>query len=516
VEKRDRFLYNRFDNIKRGRVVLRKRTFIAICCSLIFCLGLTGCGGTNIGNTTESPTGNGTPVPTPSPSTPPTGPRTAYPNDQQRFVNFSMMGFSGANYPTYALHVDKYMPLINTNATDIWACWYNIEMKKGEYDFRYYDKLIDKIAAQGVKVLLRINAMDMPSWLYLERDENGKCIYTQRDYEGKDIINPSYTGGSRAGFISFANEEARKYALDFTRAVVEHFTERYKDYPGGNPIYMYASNFSHCGEMEYYFNYTSSDYSPAAITAFRNWLKNRYADISLLNERWNASYTSFDQAEAPMITDSTATVQEMDWLEYRAYEQGRIIKDQAEIVKSVDPNAFYVMVFGSVFDHMIKKRGSLFADYWVDYVDWIGVADAWNYPHRYSMSVVRGISKGKGFYNEAFIESRVNSELRKEFEHFTHESFDEGANQMNYAGFMYTDVGEKQYDYYEIPCEYIADNQKVVRPKPDRAIYMSTWSITRAQSPDCFRKLPSPLPFPPLLWTKAFRPFFSPMLRFHP
>ncbi|HOV69632.1 MAG TPA: beta-galactosidase, partial [Clostridia bacterium] len=456
---------------------MKKRAFIVICFILSFCIGLTGCNGTDTGNVTASPTATETPEPTPSPSPSPAGFRTIYPNDQQRFINFAMMGFSGVNYPTYALHVDKYMPLLNSNVADIWACWYNIEMKKGEYDFKYYDKLIDKIAAQGVKVYLRINTMDMPSWLYMERDEKGRSIYTQWDYEGKDIINSSYTGGSRAGFISYANEEARKYALDFTRAVVEHFTERYKNYPGGNPIYMYASNFSHCGEMEYYFGGSSSDYSPAAIAAFRNWLKNRYADINLLNERWGTKYTSFDQAEAPMITDNTATVQEMDWLEYRAYEQGRIIKDQAEIVKSIDPDAYYVMVFGSVFDHMIKKRGTLFADYWADYVDWIGVADAWNYPHRYSMSVVRGISKGKGFYNEAFIESRVNKELREEFEHFTHESFDEGANQMNYAGFMYTDVGEKQYDYYEIPGEYIKDNQKVVRPKPDRAIYMSTWSL---------------------------------------
>ncbi|HOV69633.1 MAG TPA: beta-galactosidase, partial [Clostridia bacterium] len=262
------------------------------------------------------------------------------------------------------------------------------------------------------------------------------------------------------------------------KAVVEHFNEEFKDYPGGNPIFLYAPCFTNNGEMEYHGGDYSSDYSPAAINAFRNWLRNRYVDIRLLNERWKTSYTSFDQAEAPMIGGNT-TVQEMDWLEYRAYEQGRIIKDQAEIVKAADPNALYVMVFGSVFDPVIIKRGTLFADYWTDYVDWIGVADAWGYNHRYSMSVVRGISKGKGFYNEVFREQPVNSQLREEYYEFTTQCFDEGANQINYAGFPFNDVGSKSYDYYKVPEEIIKDNQKVTRPKPDRAMYMSTWSITR-------------------------------------
>ncbi|HOV70253.1 MAG TPA: beta-galactosidase, partial [Clostridia bacterium] len=406
-------------------------------------------------------------------------------NNNDRFINFWFANYTRKNKRESLAELDRYFDKFKPNSLDVWVCWYWVERVRGKYDFSAYDKLIDKIASYGAKVFLRINAMDMPAWLYKVKDEKGRCIYTQWNYYGEDIVGTSYTGGKRAGIISYANPTSRKFVLDFTYAVVSHFKERYADHPQGNPIRMYGSCFSHSGEMEYDYEEKCGDYSPAAIKSFRKWLYNRYADISLLNERWRTAYSSFDEVEAPEITNNTQTVKEMDWLQYRAYEQGNMARLQREAIKKADPNAEYVLVFGSVFDPMIKRRGSLFADYWTEYTDWYGVADCFAYNHRYSMSFVRGISKGRKFYNEAFKEVKDNEKLRFEWLKMTRESFEEGANQMNYAGFPFEDVGKDEYDYYLVAADFIRDKSKVTRPAPKRAIYVSTWSAARDTASVC-------------------------------
>ena len=199
-----------------GGICLKKITLILICCVLVFSISLSGCNKTDTGNITASPTGTVQPAESaslsPSP-TPITGPRVIYPVDQQRFINFWMANFNGNNLPNYLLYVDKYLTQFNANCVDIWANWYTIEKKQGEYNFSKYDQLIEKVASVGAKVYMRINTMDMPEWLYSQKDDQGRCIYTQYDYNGQDIINGSATGGVRAGILSYANEEARKYAL---------------------------------------------------------------------------------------------------------------------------------------------------------------------------------------------------------------------------------------------------------------------------------------------------------------
>jgi beta-galactosidase len=94
--------------------------------------------------------------------------------------------------------------------------WDSYEPSEGEFDFAWFDKVMDMMNEAGIKVILDIAIRPAPIWLHYKYpsidiiDKNGNRLYPNHRYM-EDIGDPMY----------------QKYALRFTDAI----TKQYANHP---------------------------------------------------------------------------------------------------------------------------------------------------------------------------------------------------------------------------------------------------------------------------------------------
>ncbi|MBR0458797.1 MAG: beta-galactosidase [Victivallales bacterium] len=82
-------------------------------------------------------------------------------------------------------------------------------------------------------------------------------------------------------------------------------------------------------------------YDPITWKLFQDWLKNKYSDISALNQFWAKSYTDFSQIRRDPVTWASVTP-ETDWQEFRVQNLADIARQWREIVHELDPVHFVI------------------------------------------------------------------------------------------------------------------------------------------------------------------------------
>ncbi|WP_114210443.1 beta-galactosidase [Acidisarcina polymorpha] len=157
--------------------------------------------------------------------------------------------------------------------------WDSFEPAEGQFNFEWFDRIIDKMQAAGIHVILDIPGPPAPIWLH-------------RAYPGVDIVNQS---GDRV-------PPAERYMddisdPDYRREVAilgEAMMKRYARHPA--LIAVGYDNEIGNGYMSY---------SPADRLRFIGWLKNKYGSIDALNkawatQRWSRRLASFDDVDLPL------------------------------------------------------------------------------------------------------------------------------------------------------------------------------------------------------------------------
>ncbi len=159
--------------------------------------------------------------------------------------------------------------------------WSVIESKEGEYDFSLYDRVIDLLGQNGIKIILGTPTATPPAWLIQKHPD-----ILQINQEGKR----NHFGGRR--HYCFNNSNYKNY----TRKIVTKMVDHYKD--NDNIIGWQIDNeFGHEGSDKCYCNNCQ--------TAFQDWLKNKYGSLEELNQRWGTvfwsqSYTDWKQIPLPL------------------------------------------------------------------------------------------------------------------------------------------------------------------------------------------------------------------------
>jgi beta-galactosidase len=157
--------------------------------------------------------------------------------------------------------------------------WDSFEPTQGKFEFEWFDKIMDKMHANGIRVILDIPGLPAPIWLhrtYPTADlvtENGTRLPPSERYMD-DIGDPDYA--REAGILADA------------------LTKHYAHHPA--VIAVGYDNEIGNGFMSY---------SEADRQRFIEWLKKKYGTIEELNrdwatQRWSRRLNSFDDVDLPL------------------------------------------------------------------------------------------------------------------------------------------------------------------------------------------------------------------------
>jgi beta-galactosidase len=214
--------------------------------------------------------------------------------------------------------------------------WSRMEPNPGEYDLGWLKTSIDTLHAHGLKVVLGTPTATPPKWL----------VDTMPDMLAVDAQGRPRKFGSRRHYC-FSYEP---YQLECDR-IVSLLAETFGAHPG---IAAWQT------DNEYGCHDTIESYSPAALTAFRVWLKARYGSIAKLNTDWgnvfwSMEYRSFEEIDLPNLTvTESSPIHRLDFQRFSSDQVVAFNARQCAIIRAHSPGRTILHNFmGSftAFDH---------------------------------------------------------------------------------------------------------------------------------------------------------------------
>lgn len=195
--------------------------------------------------------------------------------------------------------------------------WHLMEKEEGNYDFSFFDMVIDKLKKAEIKVMFGTPTATFPAWLakkhsdILSKDEN--------------LMERSF-GGRRQ--YCYNSKNYKEYSGKIVTKLVEH-------YKNEEAIISW--------QIDNEFGHEGSDmcYCEQCRDEFREFLRRKYVDIAKLNEAygtifWGQTYNDFSEIPIPL---KTITVHNpsllLDWSRFRSYSLNAYANWQTELVKSL-------------------------------------------------------------------------------------------------------------------------------------------------------------------------------------
>ncbi|WP_336214061.1 beta-galactosidase [Nonomuraea sp. LPB2021202275-12-8] len=160
--------------------------------------------------------------------------------------------------------------------------WSLVEPVEGRYEFGWLDRVMDLLAAGGVRAFMATPTAAPPPWFGRTYPEALPV-----DADGRVLFH-----GSRQGFCP-SSPVYRDKAL----AIVERIGERYRDHPALAMWHVHNEYGCH----------NSRCYCDASAAAFRGWLVARYGTLDALNEAWGTAFWSQRYSDWGQILPPRAT-----------------------------------------------------------------------------------------------------------------------------------------------------------------------------------------------------------------
>ena len=285
--------------------------------------------------------------------------------------------------------------------------WDSYEPSEGQFDFEWFDKVMDMMNEAGIKVILDIAVHPAPIWLHKKFpsidvvDAKGNHLYPNHRYMD-DAGDPNY----------------QKYALRYT----DMLTKRYAKHPA--LLAFGVDNESGDGPISY---------SETVRQRFIVWLQKKYGNIDGLNkawatQRWSRRLNGFEEVGLPTAGEKNGAPEKI--LDFRTFISYEVNQFLFAVIGKVNENAPGVLTNTNAWFYSPLK-----------YIDWAEMA--------YSGKMTR---EGCGFYpgnslttnwgimNSAFGISRIQFESTNPFwcsEFTTHNAVPNSIRKSAYATLMY-------------------------------------------------------------------------------
>lgn len=207
--------------------------------------------------------------------------------------------------------------------------WDRFEPREGEYDFSFFDRVIEKVKARGLHVLMCVPTATMPRWLALAYPE----VMRRREDGSREPY------GGRRGYCLNA-PKYRERAVALAHALARH----YKD-ETAIAAWQVDNEIGHEGSDMCWCETCHRD--------FLDYLRSRYDHIHELNDRWGTgfwtqTYGDFDQIPLPHKGDTPQNpALRLEWERLRARSAESFLKELADAVKAEIPGAFVLHDFSA-------------------------------------------------------------------------------------------------------------------------------------------------------------------------
>jgi beta-galactosidase len=254
--------------------------------------------------------------------------------------------------------------------------WAEVEPRPGEFEFGWFDRVMDNLAGAGVLACLATMTASPPPWL--------AELYPESLPVRADGVR--LWPGARQHYCP-SSPAYREHAA----RLVERLADRYAGHP--------SLALWHVGNE--YGCHVSACYCDRSAAAFRDWLQRRYGDVEALNQAWSTAfwsqrYDTWRQVLPPRVAPSFPNpAQQVDFARFSSDAMLECFLMEREILARATPDIPVTTNFLGVW-----KPVDFFA--WAPYQDVIA-HDAYPDPHdprthvevAFAYDLMRSLGKGQ-------------------------------------------------------------------------------------------------------------------------
>jgi beta-galactosidase len=197
--------------------------------------------------------------------------------------------------------------------------WSRMEPASGIFDWAWLDEAIDTLAGAGLRVVLGTPTAAPPTWLLAAHPEVAP----------RDAAGNIKRAGSRRHYC-FSSPAFHEAAC----RIVDAMARRYGPHPA--VVAWQVDNEYGCHD-------TTFSHGPAALAAFRQWLRMRYGHVDALNEAWGTAFwgqqlRDFDAVDLPVGQPADPLpAHALDWRRFASDEVARFNRMQVELIRAHAP-----------------------------------------------------------------------------------------------------------------------------------------------------------------------------------
>ena len=326
--------------------------------------------------------------------------------------------------------------------------WHLMEKQEGQYDFSFFDRVIEKAKERKLKVIMGTPTATIPAWLAKKHP---------------DILS-EFEGGKKRAFggrhvYCFNSPHMYAYSEKIIRELVEHYKdeESIVAWQIDNEIGHEGSDVCYCENCQ---------------KAFQTYLSKKFAgDMDALNETygttfWSQEYNTFDEIPTPSETITTHNpALRQDWERFRSQSIVDFMAFQAKLIKEIAPEAVVMHDFpgGGLGKHVDYSKVAKTLDQaaYNNYPVWGGQKEPIA-PHEiaFALDYIRGL-KGENFWiTEAIMGAQghdVTGFLPRpnQAKMWSYQSMAHGADSLMYFRYRGATKGAEQFCYGIIDADNV-------------------------------------------------------------
>ena len=219
--------------------------------------------------------------------------------------------------------------------------WSLFEPEEGSFQFGFFDGFLELCAEKGIQVILGTPTAAPPAWLTEKYPE---------------VLNSTREGLLyRHGCRRHYNYSSPVYQRLCAR-IVERLAEHYGPHPA--VVGWQIDNELNCETNEFH--------SDADQTAFREFLREKYGTLELLNQAWGTvfwsqTYTDWSQVYGPRLVLNGGYNPSMmlDYCRFISFSARRFCKMQADIIRKYKKSGDFITtngIFGRLDNHRMAEE----------------------------------------------------------------------------------------------------------------------------------------------------------------
>ena len=326
--------------------------------------------------------------------------------------------------------------------------WHLMEKQEGQYDFSFFDRVIEKAKERNLKVIMGTPTATIPAWLAKKHP---------------DILS-EFEGGKKRAFggrhvYCFNSPHMYAYSEKIIRKLVEHYKdeESIVAWQIDNEIGHEGSDVCYCENCQ---------------KAFQTYLSKKFAgDMDALNEMygttfWSQEYNTFDEIPTPSETITTHNpALRQDWERFRSQSIVDFMAFQAKLIKEISPEAVVMHDFpgGGLGKHVDYSKVAKTLDQaaYNNYPVWGGQKEPIA-PHEiaFALDYIRGLKDENFWITEAIMGAQghdVTGFLPRpnQAKMWSYQSMAHGADSLMYFRYRGATKGAEQFCYGIIDADNV-------------------------------------------------------------